>query len=212
MADVFDFPGESSETGSGTESLDLPPGPALPPAPPNQAPNQANRKRDRNGESPRCQAWKCQFGMRIEFAESDNGLSVDEKTKKVTDFLQLRTGHNPPRQLKAFAVFLNCAEYCEGPPGLQSVQVIAYVQTRPTTAIPLKKWMGDECVWTPIPGGLYGNPEFLANIQKPAPWKLLPIISTLALNNAGRQMKRVIPLFSPNTPHIMIFPILHIDD
>ena len=204
MADVFDFSSNDSAAGSGTESPNLP----LPPA----APSHANRKRDRTGESPQKNAWKGTFEIRIQILESDAHLSVDEKTKKVTDFIKLRTGHNPPRQLKAFAVFLNCAEYCEGPPGLQSVQVIAYVQTRPTTAIPLNKWMGDECVWTPVPGGLYGNPEFLANIQKPAPWKLLPIISTLALNNAGRQMKRVIPRFSPNTPHIMIFPILHIDD
>ena len=203
MADEFDFSSEDSAAGSGTESQNLPPVQA--------APRLAKRMRDRTDNSPQKTAWKGTFEIRIQILESDAHLSVDEKTKKVTDFIKLRTGHNPPRQLKAFAVFLNCAEYC-GPPGLQSLQVTAYVQTKPITAIPLKKWMGDECVWTPIPCGLYGNPEFLANIQKPAPWKLLPIISTLALNNAGRQMKRVIPRFSPNTPHIMIFPILHIDD
>ena len=63
------------------------------------------------------------------------------------------------------------------------------------TANALKAWIGDGCVWTPVPGGLCGNPEFDADMSKPAPWKVIQIFSTLALNNAGRRAKRVIPHF-----------------
>ena len=114
--------------------------------------------------------------MRIEFAESDNGLSVDEKTNKVTEHIKRRTGHNTSRPVKAFAVFVNSAEF-SGPPGQHVTHFTGFVQTKLTTAHPLKKWMGDECIWTPVPGGLYGNTEFNAHMANPAPWKLLPIIS-----------------------------------
>jgi len=57
---------------------------------------------------------------------------------------------------------------------------------RSITATPLKAWIGDGSVWTPVPGGLCGNPEFDADMSKTAPWAVLQIFSKLALTNAGR--------------------------
>jgi hypothetical protein len=98
------------------------------------------------------------------------------------------------------------------PPARLSIPVTFYLQTKNTTAIPLNAWFGDGSVWTPVPGGLCGNPEFDADMCKPAPWAILQIFSKLALNNAGRRAKRVIARFNSRTIHeLMIFnPAVHV--
>jgi hypothetical protein len=85
----------------------------------------------------------------------------------------------------ACAVLVDSSAY-SGHPTRYFIPVTIYVQTRSVTAIPLKAWIGDGSDWTPVPGGLCGNPEFDADMSKPAPWAVLQIFSKLALNNAGR--------------------------
>ena len=75
-----------------------------------------------------------------------------------------------------------------------SIPITFYVQTRSVTAIPLRAWIGDGSVWTPVPGRLCRNHEFDADMSKPAPRAALQIFSKLALNNVGRRAKRVIAL------------------
>ena len=201
MPDEFHYPSSEGETASVSES-ELPPDAARP-----KPPDAAVRPKRPRGPRNECKAWTFTSSMKCDRFTPD--LSVEAKAKLIQDHVRTRLNHHLPKVVRALAIHVN-SSYFSGPPGAVNVPFTGYIQTKNTTAIRLNEWVGCNC--TPVPGGLYGNPEFLANIQKPAPWKLLPIISTLALNNAGRQMKRVIPRFSPNTPHIMIFPILHIDD
>jgi hypothetical protein len=61
------------------------------------------------------------------------------------------------------------------------------------TVIPLEAWIDDGSgVWTPVPGGLCGNPEFDADMRKLAQQAVIQIFSKLALNNMGHRAKRVI--------------------
>jgi hypothetical protein len=47
-----------------------------------------------------------------------------------------------------------------GPQARLSIPVTFYVQTKNTTAIPFEAWICDGSIWTPVSGGLCGNPEF----------------------------------------------------
>jgi hypothetical protein len=115
--------------------------------------------------------------------------------------------HDQPRAVLACAVLVDSRVY-SGPPARVSIPVTFYVQTKKTTAIPLEAWIGDGSVWTPVPGGLCGNPEFDADIRKPAPWAVPQIFSKLALNNAGRRAKRVIARFDCRAMHAITIFIL----
>jgi hypothetical protein len=144
-------------------------------------------------------------------AKSTNGLTVEEKTNLLKEHLRTRLNHDQPRAVLACAALVDSSVY-SGPPARFSIPVIFYVQTRSITAIPLNVWFGDGIVWTPVPGGLCGNPEFDADMCKPAPWAVLQIFSKLALNNAGSRAKRVIARFNSRTIHeLMIFnPAVHV--
>ena len=186
------MPGEfdlSSDEGvSETGSVSEPEGPELPAARP--------RRQKKRGPSNQHKAWifKTLIACDIFALESTDVLTVEEKTKLFTEHVRTRLDHTRPLAVLACAILVDSSRY-SGPPGTVIIPITGYVQTRNTTAIPLKAWIGDGCVWTPVPGGLCGNPEFDADMSKPAPWKVIQIFSTLALNNAGRRAKRVIPHF-----------------
>jgi hypothetical protein len=134
------------------------------------------------------------------YNESCDGLIVEEKTNLLKEHLRTRLQHDLPRAVLACAVLVDSSAY-RGPPARLSIPVIFYVQTKTTTAIPLEAWIGDGSIWTPVPGGLCGNPEFDADMSNPAPWAVLQIISKLALNNAGRSAKWVIARFDCRVMH-----------
>jgi hypothetical protein len=143
------------------------------------------------------------------YAESTNRLTVEEKTNLLREHLLTRLNHDQSRAVLACAVLVDSSVY-SCPPARFSITVIFYVQTRSITAIPLNVWFCDGRVCMPVPGGLCGNPEFDADMLKPAPWAVLQIFSKLALNNAGRRAQRVIALFRCQTMHqIMILFCLH---
>jgi hypothetical protein len=200
MPDEFDLSSDESagETGSLSD-------PGLPAARPKRP-----RKRGPRNEY---RAWICKSVLDCDlfYAESTNGLTVEEKTNLLKEHLRTRLNHDQPRAVLACAVLVDSSVY-SGPPARFSIPVIFYVQTRSITATPLKAWIGDGSVWTPVPGGLCGNPEFDADMSKPAPWAVLQIFSKLALNNAGRRAKRVIARFYSRTIHeLMIFnPAVHV--
>ena len=189
MPDVFDLSSDESagETGSLSD-------PGLPAARPKRP-----RKRGPRNEY---RAWICKSVLDCDlfYAESTNGLTVEEKTNLLKEHLRTRLNHDQPRAVLACAVLVDSSVY-SGPPARFSIPVIFYVQTRSITAIPLNVWFGDGSVCTPVPGGLCGNPEFDADMRKPAPWAVLQIFSKLALNNAGRRAKRVIARFRCRTMH-----------
>ena len=182
MPNVFDFPSDD-ETGSVSElEVDSELSAARP--------KRSTRKR---GPSNQHKAWvfKTQIPCDMFALESTDVMPVEEKTKLLTDHLRTRLDHTRPLAVLACAVLVDSSRY-SGPPGTVSIPITGYVQTKNTTALPLKEWIGEGCVWTPVPGGLCGNPEFDADMSKPAPWKFLQIFSKLASNNAGRRAKRVI--------------------
>ena len=183
MPGIFDLSSDegASETGSVSE-------PELPAARP--------KRQKKKGPSNRNRAWifKTQIACDLFALESTDVLTLEEKTRMFTEHLRTRLDHTRPPAVLACAVLLDSSRYC-GPPGTCSIPITGYVQSRSMTANALKAWIGDGCVWTPVPGGLCGNPEFDADMSKPAPWKVIQIFSTLALNNAGRRAKRVIPHF-----------------
>ena len=181
MPGVFDISSDegASETGSVSE-----------PEPPAAQPKRQRKRGPRNEH--RAWTFKTQIACDMFALESTDVLTVEEKTKMFREHLRTRLDHTRPPAVLACTVLVDSSRY-SGPPGTVAIPITGYVQTRNTTALPLKEWIG--CVWTPVPGGLCGNPEFDADMSKPAPWKVIQIFSTLALNNAGRRAKRVIPHF-----------------
>jgi len=207
MPGVFDL--SSDESSSEAAEADLLTDPREPlPKPPKRPKSRLSR-----GPSNQYKAWICKTVLDCDlfYAESTNGLNVEEKTNLLKEHLRTRLNHDQPRAVLACAVLVDSSVY-SGPSARFSIPVIFYVQTRSITAIPLKAWIGDGSVWTPVPGGLCGNPEFDADMSKPAPWAVLQIFSKLALNNAGRRAKRVIARFNSRTIHeLMIFnPAVHV--
>ena len=186
MPGIFDL--SSDEGASETGSVSSVSEPELPAARP--------KRQIKRGPSNRNRAWifKTQIACDLFALESTDVLTLEEKTRMFTEHLRTRLDHTRPPAVLACAVLLDSSRYC-GPPETCSIPITGYVQSRSMTANALKAWIGDGCVWTPVPGGLCGNPEFDADMSKPAPWKVIQIFSTLALNNAGRRAKRVIPHF-----------------
>ena len=200
MSGVFDLSSEESagETGS-VSDIELPAG-------------RPKRPRKRGPCKQYC-AWTCKSVLECDLFhdESTDGLPVEEKTNLLKEHVRTRLHHDRPMSVLACAALVDSSIY-SGPPARLSIPLAFYVQTKNTTAIPLKAWIGDGSVWTPVPGGLCGNPEFDADMSKPAPWAVLQIVSKLALNNAGRRAKRVIARFNSRTIHeLMIFnPAVHV--
>jgi hypothetical protein len=202
MRDVFDPSSEDSASDTGALS-----DPALPAARPKRPRKRGTRKEYR--------AWTCKSKIDCDLFhdESTDGLTLEEKTNFLKEHLRTRLQHDLPRAVLACAALVDSNVY-SGPPARLSIPVTFYLQTKNTTAIPLEAWIGDGSVWTHVPGGLCGNPEFDADMSKPAPWAVLQIFSKLALNNAGRRAKRVIARFNSRTIHeLMIFnPAVHVID
>lgn len=159
---------------------------------PELPPPQSKRPRKRGPRNEYC-AWACKTKIDCDlFAlESSESLSVEDRTKLLTEHVRTRVHHNRPMSVLASAAIVDTRHY-SGPPSSHSIPITFYVQTKNVTAIPLNDWIGDGSIWTPMPGGLCGNPEFDADMSKPAPWVVLKIFSVLKLNNAGRRAKRVI--------------------
>jgi hypothetical protein len=197
MAGVFDLSSDESAGESGPRS-----DPAARP-----------KRLRRRGHSNQYRAWICKTVLECElfYDASADGLPQEEKTNLLKEHLRTRLHPDLPMSVLACVVLVDTSIY-SGPPARFSIPLAFYVQTRNTTAIPLKAWIGDGSVWAPVPGGLCGNPEFDADMSKPAPWAVLQIFSKLALNNAGRRAKRVIARFNPRTIHeLMIFnPAVHV--
>jgi hypothetical protein len=200
MPGVFDLSSDESagETGS-VSDIELPAA-------------RPKRPKKRGPRNEYC-AWNCKSVLECDLFhdESTDGLPVEEKTNLLQEHVRTRLHHDRPMSVLACAVLVDCSIY-SGPPARLSIPLAFYVQTRSITATPLKAWIGDGSVWTPVPGGLCGNPEFDADMCKPAPWAVLQIFSKLALNNAGRRAKRVIARFKSRTIHeLMIFnPAVHV--
>ena len=200
MPGVFDLSSEESEreTGSVSES-------ELPAARP--------KRPRRKGPSNQYRAWSCKIVLDCDlfYDESTDVLTVDERTTVLKEHLRTRLHHDRPMSVLACAILVNSSDFF-GPPARFFIPMTCYVQTRSITEIPLKAWICDGSVWTPVPGGLCGNPEFDADMSKPAPWAVLQIFSKLALNNAGRRAKRVVARFDSRTmQELMIFnPAVHV--
>ena len=158
--DPFEMSSDDDEFSDAGGSAELRPAPTKP------------AKRPRKYVKYQFNAWCCKWIMITDvFAdESTNELSLHEKTNMLKEWLCLRLGNEKPSVVRAMAVVINSDEYaCRS--RSCSIHITAYVQTKNTSVLPLKTWMRDECSWTPVPGGLCGNPEFDADMSKPAPWR-----------------------------------------
>jgi hypothetical protein len=157
MPDVFDFSSEEStdETGSLSD-------PKLSAARPKHT-----KKR---GPSNQYHAWILKHVLECDllYAESTDRITIEEKTNSLKEHLRNRLQLDQPRAVLACAALVDSSAY-SGPQARFSIPVTFYVQTKnlKTTAISLEAWFGDGSVWTPVPGGLCGNPEFDADMCKP---------------------------------------------
>ena len=95
-----------------------------------------------------------------------------------------------PACVHAYVALVDSSEY-SGLHAQYSFPITFYIQTRNTTVIRLQSWLGDDVDLRPMKGGLCGNDPFDTDMKKPAPWVVLPLFSTLKLNNAGRAAKKV---------------------
>jgi hypothetical protein len=76
------------------------------------------------------------------------------------------------------------------------VTVAGYVQfRRGARSSSLRSWLPEPVVsssWERVPGGLFGNPVFDRDMQRPdPPWIKLFVVGQLALNNLGRTERKV---------------------
>jgi hypothetical protein len=163
MPGVFDLSSDESSSEAAEANLLTYPQEPLPKPP--------KRPKSR-GPSNQCKARICKtvLDCNLFYAESTDGLTVEEKTNLLKEYLRTRLNHDQPRAVLACAVLVDSSVY-SCPPARFSIPVIFYVQTRSITAIPLNAWFGDGSVCMPVPGGLCGNPEFDADMCKPAPWR-----------------------------------------
>lgn len=201
MPGVFDLSSDESAGDTGSVSDIELPAAARPKRPKKRGPRNEYR------------AWNCKSVIECDLFHdaSTDGLPIEEKTNLLNEHLRTRLHPDRPMSVLACVVLVDTRIY-SGPPARISIPLAFYVQTKNTTAIPLKAWIGDGGVWTPVPGGLCGNPEFDADMSKPAPWAVLQIFSKLALNNAGRRAKRVTARFHSRTIHepLIFNPAVHV--
>ena len=115
----------------------------------------------KRGPSNQYRAWILKHVLECDllYAESTDRLTIEEKTNSLKEHLRTRLQLDQPRAVLACAALVDSSAY-SGPQARFSIPVTFYVQTKKTTAIPLEAWFGDGFVWTPVPGGLCGNPEF----------------------------------------------------
>jgi hypothetical protein len=149
------------------------------------------KRQRKRGPGNQHRAFTCSTAIQCDMfdAESADRISVQARTEMLEEHLRTRLNHNRPDAVKAFAVVVDSSHY-SGPPATYSVPITVYIQTKNTTSIPLDAWLG--CVCKHVPGGLCGNHAFDTDMEKPAPWVILPLFNTLKLNNAGKAAKKVI--------------------
>ena len=151
---------------------------------------QEQKKRKGGPRPPRneCKAWVGESKM---IWEIDESLSLEDRTEALKEKLKNRMSHTMPNCVKAYVVLVDSKEYSGGS-GSCKFRIKLYIQTRNTTVLRLQSWLGKDCTLRGLKGGLCGTDEFDEDMKKTAPWVVLPIFSTLKLNNAGRAAKRVI--------------------
>ena len=176
MPDVFDYPSESDAASESESESRAPP------------PDKCRRKRGPRPPRNEYRAWVGETEVTFEF---DEYLSLEARTDLLKEKIQDRLSHNRPPCVRAYAALVD-SSYYSGPPAIFPFPIKVYVQTRNTTVIRLQAWLGEEAVLTPLKGGLCGNDDFDTDMEKPAPWVVLPLFNTLKLNNAGKAAKRVI--------------------
>jgi hypothetical protein len=179
MSDEFDFPYASS-TSSDAENSELP-----------AAPQKKRNNRRNGGPRPPRNEFKAWIGETEITFEFDECLSLEARTNLLKEKLRDRLSHTMPACVHAYVALVDSSEY-SGLHAHYSFPLTFYIQTRNTTVIRLQSWLGDDVHLRPMKGGLCGNDPFDTDMKKPAPWVVLPLFSTLKLNNAGRAAKKVI--------------------
>ena len=177
MPDVFRFPSRI-EAASESESECC----AMP-----QLQYKRQRKRAQRTRAPRNEysGWVGEKEFTFKF---DECLSREARTDLLKEKIQDRLSHKLPACVLAYAALVDSSHY-SGLHGICSFPIKLYIQTRNTTVIRLQKWLGDEATLMPLKGGLCGNDNFDTDMERPAPWVILPLFSTLKLNNAGKSAK-----------------------
>jgi hypothetical protein len=178
MSDVFDYPSESDADSESELECQA--------TPQDQRKRQSTRcRRTRAPRNEYC-GWFCEPEVTFEF---DEYLSLEARTDLLKEKIQDRLSHEQPACVLAYAALVDSSHY-SGPEGKSSFTVKFYIQTRNTTVMRLQAWLGEEL--TPIKGGLCNDDEYNTDMERPAPWVVLPLYKTLKLNNAGRAAKKVI--------------------
>jgi len=159
---------------------------------PSAAPKQKKRK---GGPRPLSNEYRAWVGESETTYDIDESLSLEDRTKGLKEKIKDRLCHTVPNCVHAYIALVDSTEY-SGLVGSYTFPVKLYIQTRNTTVLRLQAWLGNDFKLKPLKGGLCGTDEFDEDMKKPAPWVVLPLFSTLKLNNAGRAAKRVIEIES----------------
>ena len=158
-----------------------------------EPPAAQEQKKRKGGPRPPRNEYKAWVGESEMTCEIDGSLSLEDRTEALKETIKNRLSHTLPTGncVKALAVLVDSKEYSGGS-GECKFRIKLYIQTRNTTVLRLQSWLSNDCKLRGLKGGLCGTDEFDKDMKKTAPWVVLPIFSTIKLNNAGRAAKRVI--------------------
>jgi hypothetical protein len=117
---------------------------------------------------------------------------LGERRQKLIEHFWTRTSSERPLCVRSVTVFADLEQLVfEAPDETRtiSISIIGYVQTKQSRTFTMTNWI-KSANWEPITGGLFGNCEFLNNLDyadSPSKsWYKMPIFGEVGLNKQGR--------------------------
>ena len=142
----------------------------------------------------RAYSWKFSADIRLDLSAAACDPSARIELAKQMIAASLRREH--PHQILHMVALFSADELRRKSEQKILVGVTGYVQLKRTARESnLRSWLPEPVLrtsWERIHGGLCGNPEFQQDMKKTdPPWIKLIVVGELALNNRGREQKKV---------------------
>ena len=142
----------------------------------------------------RAYSWSFSAEVRLDLSAAASNPSARIELAKQMIAASLRREH--PHQILHMVALFSADEIRRNSEPCVHVTVAGYVQLeRVARESNLRSWLPEPVLrtsWERIHGGLCGNPEFQQDMKKTdPPWIKLIVVGELALNNSGREQKKV---------------------
>ena len=142
----------------------------------------------------RAYSWKFSADIRLDLSEAVSDPLARIKLAKLMITASLRREHR--HHILHMVAQFSADEIRRNSETSVRVAVVGYVQfKRRAREINLRSWLPEPVLrtsWERIPGGLWGNPVYDGDMAKPDPqWIKVFVVGELALNNRGREQKKV---------------------